>query len=62
MFVAVGILGAFVYLMVILAGTSKNAGKFVVFLFVALIILQGIGHVGPFATFAKKHPLSPSRK
>ena len=61
MFIAIGILSVFVYVMVLVAGMSKNAGRFVVVLFVALIIIQGLGHVEPFAAFTLRHPLSPAR-
>lgn len=61
MFVAIGVLSVFVYLMVLVAGMGKNAGRTVIVLFIALIILQGITHTEPFAAFTMSHPLNPTR-
>ena len=57
MLIAIGIMSLFVYVMVLLAGTSRTAGRLVIALFIALLILQGLGRVNPFAWFAK-HPLT----
>jgi hypothetical protein len=55
--VVVGVLALFVYGLVIVAGTGPNAGKIVVALFVALIVVQGLTHGQAFASFVFSHPL-----
>jgi hypothetical protein len=58
--VAILIMGAFVYLMTLLAGTSPAAGKIIVTLFIGLLLIQGATHVNPFVEWVNKHPLQPT--
>lgn len=58
--VTTGILLAFVVIMTMIAGIGPNAGKLSAALMVALIILQGLGHVNPFVKWAANHPLTPN--
>lgn len=58
--VAVLIMGVFVYLMVLLAGTSPAAGKIIATLFIGLLLIQGATHVNPFVEWVNKHPLQPT--
>lgn len=60
MLVAVGIMGAFVLVMTMIAGIGKTAGRVAVLLMVALLVNQGIRHVNPFVDWAAAHPLTPS--
>lgn len=59
MLIATGIMAAFVLVMVVIAGTGKNAGRIAVLLMFALLLNQGIRHVNPFVTWASEHPLTP---
>ncbi len=58
--VAILIMGAFVYMMTLLAGTSPAAGKIIGALFVGLLLIQGAGHVNPFVEWVNRHPLTPT--
>jgi hypothetical protein len=58
--VAILIMGAFVYLMALIAGTSKAAGEIIVTLFIGLLLIQGATHVNPFVEWVNKHPLQPT--
>jgi len=58
--VAILIMGAFVYLMTLIAGTSKAAGNIIVVLFIGLLLIQGATHVNPFVEWVNKHPLQPT--
>ena len=62
MVVAVGIIGAFIAFMVVLAGTSPRVGHACVAFMFCLILVQGITHVNPFVEWTQKHPLTPVRK
>lgn len=57
--VTTGVLLGFVLLMTMVAGIGPNAGRLAATLMVALIILQALGHVNPFVTWAANHPLTP---
>lgn len=48
-----------VYLLVIVAGMSKGAGRAVLALFGMAIVIQGLGHTGSVATWVSSHPLTP---
>jgi hypothetical protein len=58
--VAILIMAVFVYLMVLLAGTSPAAGKIISTLFIGLLLIQGATHVNPFVEWVNKHPLTPT--
>jgi hypothetical protein len=57
--VATLILIVFVYLMVIVAGMSKGAGRFVLALFGLAIVIQGLGHTGSVVKWVASKPLLP---
>lgn len=57
--VTTGVLLAFVILMTMIAGIGPNAGRLSAALMIALIVLQALGHVNPFVTWAASHPLTP---
>ncbi len=61
MLIAIAVLSVFVFAMVLIAGTGKNAGRTIVFLFTALLILQGMTHVNPFLEWIVSHPVNPKR-
>jgi hypothetical protein len=48
-----------VYILVIVAGMSKGAGRAVLALFGMAIVIQGLGHTGSVATWVSSHPLTP---
>jgi hypothetical protein len=48
-----------VYLLVIVAGMSKGAGRVVLALFGMAIVIQGLGHTGTVAKWVSSHPLTP---
>lgn len=58
MIVATGIVIVVVYLLVIVAGISKGAGRAVLVFFGLAIIIQGLGNVGSVLTFVQSKPLT----
>jgi hypothetical protein len=61
MIVATGIVIVVVYIMVIIAGMSKDAGRAVLALFGMAIVIQGLGHTGSIINFVNKKPLTRSK-
>ena len=61
MFVSVGIMVAFVVVMTFVAGAGPSAGKASVGIMFLLLLLQGISHVNPIASFMAQHPLTPQQ-
>ena len=59
MIVATGIVIVVVYLMVIIAGISKGAGRAVLIFFGLAIVIQGLGHTGTVLNFVNSKPLTP---
>ena len=59
MFIAIGIMVGFVMFATILAGFNQEVGHAMLALMFLLLLLQGIGHVNPFAQWVVKHPLQP---
>lgn len=58
--IAFAILLLFVYLMVLIAGVSRGAGRIAVVTMLSLLVIQGVTHVSPFVAFIGKHPLTPT--
>jgi predicted phage tail protein len=57
--IATAIVIVVVYLLVIVAGVSKGAGRAVLAFFGMAIVIQGLGHTGGVITWVNKHPLTP---
>jgi hypothetical protein len=51
-----------VYLLVIVAGMSKGAGRAVLAFFGLAIVIQGLGHTGSVTNWVISHPLTPKGK
>lgn len=58
MIVATGIVIVVVYLLVIVAGMSKGAGRAVLAFFGMAIVIQGLGHTGSVLNFVNSKPLT----
>lgn len=58
-FVAVGIMGVFVFGMTMFAGLGKGAGRVAVAVMLALLLVQAMTHVNPIVKWANAHPLTP---
>jgi hypothetical protein len=58
MVIATGIVIVVVYIMVMVAGMSKGAGRVVLALFGMAIVIQGLGHTGSIINFVNSKPLT----
>lgn len=56
MFIAIGILAGFVVAATAIAGSGPKAGHAMVALMLLLVLMQGIGHYNPLATWLHAHP------
>lgn len=58
MLIVIGVLSLIIYFLVIVAGSGPAAGRTVVTLMIALVVLQGITHANPVVSWLAAHPLT----
>ena len=61
MLVAVIIMAAIGGMLVVIAGTSKEAGIIIAWILGIALLVQAITHVNPFVSWIVKHPLTPTQ-